>query len=471
MILEPDAPAPRFECDNIAAEFNQKGANAMIDRTVSRRFFLMTSAATLAARKALAGPASLKRLGYKSPNEKLNIAAVGAGGKGASDIEGCKSENIVALCDADWKSAAKTFGKYPNAKQYKDFRVMFDKQKDIDAVTVSTPDHTHAVIAMWAMERKKHVYVQKPLTHSIWETRKLTEAARKYKVATQMGNQGHSNEGARQLCEMIWAGEIGHVKEVHAWTNRPLWPQGIAAPLPPESVPETLDWDVWLGPAHQRPFNSEYAPFKWRGWFDFGCGALGDMACHILDPANWALQLGYPASVECLRQEGRTAHSFPNKSVIRFEFPARGGMPPVTVTWYDGGEMPPRPQGISSDVKLGDGNNGSLIIGEKGIITTGTYGEETRLLPDELMKEYKFPDPFLSRSPGHYRDWIRACKGGSEACSNFDYAGPFTEVVLLGVIAQRFDGKLLWDGERMKITNNSDANKFVKDAYRKGWKL
>lgn len=441
----------------------------MIDKKVSRRFFLMTSAATLAA--ARVRPASLKRLGYKSPNEKLNIAAIGAGGKGASDIEGCKSENIVALCDADWKNAARTFAKYPNAKQYKDFRVMFDRQKDIDAVTISTPDHAHAVAAMWAMERGKHVYVQKPLTHSVWEARKLTEAARKYKVATQMGNQGHSNEGARQLCEMIWAGEIGSVKEVHAWTNRPLWAQGITEVPSAETVPDTLDWDVWLGPARERPFNSAYAPFKWRGWFDFGCGALGDMACHILDPANWALQLGYPASIECLKQEGRTPLCFPNKSIVRFEFPARGSMPPVTVTWYDGGEMPPRPESIDNDVKLGDGSNGSLFVGEKGIITTGTYGQKTRLLPDKLMKDYKFPDPFLSRSPGHYRDWIRACKGGGESCSNFDYAGSFTEVVLLGVIAQRFDGKLLWDGERMKITNNSEANGFVKEQCRKGWKL
>ena len=273
------------------------------------------------------------------------------------------------------------------------------------------------------------------------------------------------------MCEMIWAGEIGNVKEVHAWTDRPLWPQGLKQAPASEPVPDTFDWDVWLGPASQRPFSSEYAPFKWRGFFDFGCGALGDMACHILDPANWALQLGYPTSVECTKQEGRTELCFPNKSVIRFEFPARGNMPPVTVIWYDGGEMPPRPEGIDQDAKLGDGKNGSLFVGEKGIITTGTYGERTRLLPDSRMKDYKFPEPFLSRSPGHYRDWIRGCKGGEPACSNFDYAGPFTEVVLLGVIAQRFDGKLLWDGDKMKITNHPEANRRVKDAYRKGWDL
>jgi predicted dehydrogenase len=440
----------------------------MSEHKVSRRCFLMSSVATLASSTALGRQT---RVRYKSLNEKLNIAAIGAGGKGASDIDACSDENIVALCDVDWKSAAKTFAKFPDAKRYRDFRVMFDEEKGIDAVTISTPDHTHAVAALWAMERGVHVYVQKPLTHCVFEARKLAEAARKYKVATQMGNQGHSNEGARQLCEMIWAGEIGKVREVHAWTNRPIWPQGIAEPLPSEPVPDTIDWELWLGPARQRPFNSGYLPLKWRGWYDFGCGALGDMACHILDPANWALQLGQPVSVECIKQEGRTAQCFPNKSIIRFEFPSRGTMPPVTVTWYDGGEMPPRPKGIGENEKLGDGNNGSLFIGDKGVITTGTYGEKTRLLPGELMKDYKFPGALLTRSPGHYRDWIRACKGGAPACSNFDYAGPFSEWVLLGAIAQRFDGKLLWDGNKMKITNHDEANRLVKDPYRKGWKL
>ena len=443
----------------------------MINSKLSRRSFLMSSAALLAASHTLARKTTLSRSGHKALNEKLNIAAIGVGGKGATDIDGCSSENIVALCDADWKSAAKTFQKFPNAKQYKDFRVMLDKEKGIDAVTISTPDQTHAVAAMAAMERGLPVYVQKPLTHSIYEARQLTLAARKYGVATQMGNQGHSGEGVRQLCEIIWSGAIGNVREVHAWTNRPIWPQGIAAALPQEPVPDTFDWDVWLGPAPFRPYNSGYAPFKWRGWWDFGCGALGDMACHILDPANWSLQLHYPTSVECLKQEGKTDQTYPTKAVIRYEFPARGSMPPVTVYWYDGGELPPRPKGIGESVKLGDGDNGSLFIGDKAIATTGTYGDDTRLLPDELMKDFKLPEPILSRSPGHYRDWIRACKGGGPACSNFDYAGPFTEWVLLGNLAIRYQGKLLWDGEKMKVTNNSEANKWVKGSYRKGWHL
>ena len=443
----------------------------MTDRKISRRFFFMSSAASLVASKMLGRPASLSRLGYKSPNEKLNIAAIGAGGKGASDIDGCKSENIVALCDADWKNAAKTFEKYPTAKQYKDFRKMLDQQKDIDAVTISTPDHTHAVAALWAMERGKHVYVQKPLTHSLWEARKLTEAARKYKVATQMGNQGHSNEGARQLCEMIWAGEIGNVKEVHAWTNRPLWPQGLKQAPAGEPVPGTFDWDVWLGPASQRPFSSEYAPFKWRGFFDFGCGALGDMACHILDPANWALQLGYPTSVECTKQEGRTELCFPNKSVIRFEFPARATCLLSRLHGTTAGRCHPGPRALTRTPSWGRDQWIFVYRRQRYHHHWDVWPERTRLLPDSRMKDYKFPEPFLSRSPGHYRDWIRACKGGEPACSNFDYAGPFTEVVLLGVIAQRFDGKLLWDGDKMKITNHSEANRRVKDAYRKGWEL
>ena len=441
----------------------------------SRRYFFFGSAAALAASKLEAkSTPSLKRLGYKSPNEKLNIAAIGAGGKGHSDITGCATENIVAFADPDWKSAAKTFTEFPNAKQYKDYRQMLDKERNnIDAVIVATPDHTHAPAAMWAMERGKHVYCQKPLTHTVFEARMLADAARKYGVATQMGNQGHSGEGTRKLCEMIWNGDIGAVKEVHAWTNRPIWPQGIDHPLPEEPVPPTMDWDVWLGTAATRPYNKEYCPFNWRGWYDFGCGALGDMACHILDSVNWSLLLDAPISVECIKIEGKNPYTFPTKSIVKFEFAARGNMPPVNVFWYEGGLKPPVPEGLPADVKLsdiGDPSNGSLFIGDRGFITTGTYGDGTRLVPDDKMKDYKFPQKLLTRSPGHYRDWIRACKGGDPACSNFSYSGPFTEWVALGVIAQRSEGKLQWDSAKLKITNNSEANKFVKPYVRKGWK-
>jgi predicted dehydrogenase len=287
-----------------------------------------------------------------------------------------------------------------------------------------------------------------------------------------MGNQGYSNEGTRLCAEMVWAGEIGNVTEVHAWTNRPIWPQGLTAVPAVEPVPPTLDWNSWLGLAPERSYSSEYAPFKWRGWYDFGCGALGDMACHILGAPNMALLLDAPSSVECLQQEGRSPFTFPTKSVIRFDFPARGSMPPVKLFWYDGLKETPRPPSVPEGELLGDrGNNGSLFIGDKGFITTGCYGERTRLVPASKMEGYRSPPPFLTRSPGHYRDWIRACKGGEPACSNFSIAGPFTEWILLGVLALRVEGRLEWDSKRMKVTNVKEANQYVKPQFRKGWKF
>jgi predicted dehydrogenase len=437
---------------------------------VSRRFFIMASAATMAAVQGMMSKPTVHKSRIVWPNQKLNVAAIGAGGKGASDIGPCEGENIVALADVDWKTAEKTFAKYPNAKKYKDFREMLDKEQ-IDACTVSTPDHTHSVAAIACMERGIHVYVQKPLTHTIYEARKLREAARKYKVATQMGNQGHSGEGTRRVCEMIWTGAIGNVKEVHAWTNRPIWPQGIDKPLPEQKVPEHIDWNLWVGPAPMRPYNEKYAPFNWRGWYDFGCGALGDMACHILDAANWALKLEAPISVECVNIEKKNDQTYPTKSILKFEFPARGSMPPVVLYWYEGGLKPPQQAGIPADARLGDGDNGSLFVGENGYLTTGCYGDGTRLVPVEKMKEYKMPSKILTRSPGHNEDWLRACKGGESACSNFEYSGPFTEWVLLGTVAQRVAGKLQWDSAKMKFTNNAEANKYIKMPYRKGWKI
>ena len=475
---------------------------------------------------------SLKAAGYKSPNEKLNIAAIGSGGKGHSDIAGCApTENIVALCDVDDAKAAETYKipEYEKTPKYKDFRKMLDKEGGtIDAVIVSTPDHMHATAAMWCMERGKHVYVQKPLTRTIWEARQLAEAAVKYKVATQMGNQGYSNEGTRQCAEMIWAGEIGAVTEVHAWTDRPWWPQGLTElPGGEDPVPATLDWDLWLGIANSRPYTiggpgypnkygNFYQPFNWRGFFDFGCGALGDMACHILGASNMALKLGSPTSVECIKKEGASSFQFPKESVIRYDFPARGSMPPVKLFWYDsqketpkipgvpegellgdirrartegepppggaarggrggrGGRSPGGPQGQiftwQDDVKYESGDpDGSLFVGDKGMITTGTYGENTRLIPVEKMKDYHFPPQFLTRSPGHYRDWIRACKGGDPSCSDFSVAAPFVEWMLLGVIALRVEGKIEYDSAKMRITNNADANKYLKPTIRKGW--
>jgi predicted dehydrogenase len=482
---------------------------------------------------------SLKRLGYKSPNEKLNIASVGAGGKAEEDISECAlTENIVALCDVDERSAAKMFAKFPNAPKYKDYRVMLDKEaKNVDAVTVTIPDHMHAAAALHAMSLGKHVYVQKPLAHTVWECRELAKAAERYKVATQMGNQGYSNEGTRQCAEMVWSGVIGNVTEVHAWTNRPVWPQGDLPAPKPTSLPSELDWNLWLGVANERPYSEDYLPFLWRGFYDFGSGALGDMACHILGAPNMALRLTAPTSVECVKLDGRSKIFFPAKSAVKFTFPARGAMPPVTIFWYDAkrepqpdfaqapqdqilGDLPdnrigsaegpaiPKERQIIGDVftsqfftpkempkqqdrppegpdtrtphqkeldrwmsLIDQGTNGSLFVGDKGMITTGTYGECTRLIPVEQMKDYEFPPEFLPRSPGHYRDWIRACKGGVPACSNFSVSAPFTEWIALGAIATKLNCKLEWDAANMRITNHAAANELLKPVIRKGWQI
>jgi predicted dehydrogenase len=349
---------------------------------------------------------------------------------------------------------------------------MLDRQgREIDAVPVSTPDHMHATAAMWAMARGKHVYCQKPLTRTVWEARELTLAARKYGVATQMGNQGYSNEGARQCCEILWNGDIGNVSEVHAWTNRPLkyWPQGPDVAPKEASVPDTLDWSVWLGGSPIRPYSPAYVPHNWRGFPDFGCGAIGDMACHILGTPNMALRLTAPTSVECVKQEGKSQYTFPQRAVIRFDFPARGSMPPVRIFWHDGLMAQPEFEGVPKGELLGDKDvNGSLFMGDKGMMTTGCYGERTRLVPAAKMQDYRLPPPVLTRSPGHYRDWIRACKGGEPACSNFDAAGPFVQWMLLGVIAMKFEGQLDWDARGMRFTNRPEANRYLRPVFRKG---
>jgi hypothetical protein len=508
---------------------------------LSRRHFFYGSLLAGAVPAAGFGSTpSLKSAGYKSPNEKLNFAAIGSGGQGASNISAAApTENIVALCDVDDRRAATTFKRFENAPKFRDFRQMLDKEgKNIDAVIVATPDHMHATAAMWCMERGKHVYVQKPLVRTVWEARQLRQAAAKYKVATQMGNQGYSNEGTRQCAEIVWNGDIGNVTEVHAWSDRPMWPQGLTAIPKEDPVPSTLDWDLWLGIAAKRPFTADgktepdrnggffYQPFNWRGFYDFGCGALGDMACHILGAPNMALHLSNRKllSIECIKKEGASPFMFPNGSVIRFDFAAYGNMPALKVFWYDGlketpkitgvpdcewlGDPPslPRPEGTGGPGRGGAaamrpaGNefrspgrvfnweefqalkaattplrfplpNGSLFIGDKGMLTTGTYGDVTRLIPVEKMKDYRMPPPLLTRSPGHMRDFIRACKGGSPACSNFDVAAPFVEWMLLGVIALRHEGKLEYEPEKMRITNNSDADKLLKPTFRKGWEF
>ena len=456
------------------------------DPLVPRRTFLASAAAataglTIVPRHVLGGP------GTVAPSDKLNVAGVGVGGMGKNNLWRCETESIVALCDVDFGLADPVFKKYPEARQYKDFRVMLDEEKNVDAVVIATPDHTHAVIAMAAMERGKHVYVQKPLTHSVYEARLLTEAARKNGVVTQMGNQGHSGEGARLLCEWVWDGAIGPIREAHAWTNRPVWPSGVEVDRPTDmpEVPPGLDWDLWLGPAHPRPYHPTYHPARWRAWWEFGTGSLGDMGCHIVDPLFWALKLKYPLSVEAsvskywhafFEETQPKNEMFPRSTVVRFRFPAREEMPAVDLTWWDGGLMPPRPHGLETGRRMGDLDGGILLIGDEGAIMAGCYGESPRLVPESAMKKYKRPGRTLERIPegpdGHEQDWIRACKAGKPASSDFEYSGPLSETVLMGNLAVRFPGReLLWNGEAMEVTNDADANAYVKRQYREGWHL
>jgi predicted dehydrogenase len=441
---------------------------------ICRREFI--GSATAAAMAFTIVPSHV--FGKDAPSNKLNIAGVGVGGRGAGDLRSVGGENIVALCDVDSKRAAGTVKKFPRAKVYSDFRVMLDKQKNIDAVVVATPDHTHAVATMMAIKMGKHVYCEKPLTHSLHEARMITEAAREHEVATQMGNQGHSSEQIRMVCEWVWDGAIGQVREVHAWSNRPsggyAFPVAMKRPKEEPPVPSTLNWDLWLGPVPYRPYHPAYVPAMWRGWVDFGTGALGDMGCHILDPAFWALKLGYPTSVEACTTHYDpevSAETYPVASIVRYEFPARGDMPPVELTWFDGGMLPPRPKDLERGRKLG--GNGAIFIGDKGKIIHGSHGAGgARIFPETKMKAYGRPPRMIERSKGHYQDWIEACKGGKAASSNFDYGGALTEMVLLGVLAMRVKNKRLeWDGEKMRVTNNDEANEYINPPYRPGWSL
>ena len=453
---------------------------------MTRRTFIFGTA-IMAAGCATARP----KIRKVSANEKLNIASVGVGGKGYGEVNGCYNKgenNIVGLCDVDWKRASKTFADYPSAPRFRDFRKMFDKMhKDIDAVTISTPDHMHAPVAVAAMQLGKHVYVQKPLTHNIYEARRLTELAKQYGVATQMGNQGHSGEGVRRLTEWIASGVIGDVTEAHIWTDRPLWKQGMNRPGGADPIPADLDWNLWLGVAPKRPYKglrpdakpddnhgNYYCPWTWRGWWDFGCGALGDMACHIMDPAYTALKLKYPTTVEARNVEGLTSEQCPNKSVIEYQFAARENMPPVKVVWYDGGNLPPRPADIPKDEKLGDGDNGTLFIGTKGYMSCGCYGDTVSLNPQSKMKDFKKPPRTIPSSAGHYAEWLNACKGIEVEAGNwrgrFEYAGPFTEMVHLGSLAIRVGQKIEYDAVNGRVTNVPEANKYIKREYRNGYK-
>jgi len=466
---------------------------------ISRRRFIGSAAAATAAftvvpRYVLGGS------GHTSPSEKINVAIIGTGGQGTHNIKGLLRHSdvqIMAICDVNEQSDYSRFyyrgvagrkpagqliekyyadrksaGSYKGCASYIDLRKMFEKEKGIDAVLVATPDHVHAIVTMTAIKNGKHVYCEKPLTHSIHEARKITEAARQAKVATQMGNQGHSGEGIRLTVEWIRDGAIGDVREVHSWSNAGGGWAGNRTARPKETppVPSGMDWDLWLGPAALRPYHPAYAPYNWRGWWDFGTGAIGDMACHNMDPAFWALELGHPLSVEA-SSSGINPETTPLKSTISYQFGARRNMPPVKVTWYGGGLMPPRPEELEPGRELTGGGNGILFVGDKGKIMCPGWSGNPRIIPETKMKAYKLPPKTLARSKGHHRDWIDACKGGKPASSNFDYTGHLTEVVLLGNVALRTGRKLAWDGPNMKATNAPEADRYIRPVYHNNWTL
>lgn len=441
---------------------------------VTRRNFIGTTAAAAAGITVLPSNV-IAGLGHKAPSDKLNIAGVGVGGMGAANIRSLESENIVGLCDVDWKYAGGTLKKYPKAKKYKDWRRMYDEMGDaIDAVVIATSDHTHAIIAAHAMTLGKHVYVQKPLTHSVYESRLLTKLAKKYKVATQMGNQGASGPGVNLVCEWIANGEIGEVTRVDAQTNRPIWPQGLNTPERGDWIPDYLDWDLFTGPAKMRPFNHIYHPWNWRGWWDYGTGALGDMACHILHPVFTGLQLGYP-----IHAQGSSTllltDCAPNAQSIKITFPERKPnrkmkvkLPKVDVYWTDGGILPLRPE----EYPDGQGMRQTTFYGTKDILTAGEYGDNPRLLSGRVPDAPKWRRRLET---SHEMDWVRACKESPEnrvpASSDFSEAGPFNEMVAMGVLAvrlQALDKILDWDGEKMEFTNITDDETIktvIKDEF------
>jgi len=410
-------------------------------------------------------------------NEKVNVACVGVGGKGGGNLHELVGlgANIVGLCDVDSGTLAKAAKKHASARTWADFREMLEKQKEIDAVMVSTPDHMHYPAAMMAMKLGKAVDVEKPMAHTVWEARRMAETAKKYKIATQMDNENHAHPGLRTLVEWVKADAIGTIREVHIWTNRPIWPQGIAKRPPSKPVPPKLNWDLWIGPAPYRDYHDHLHPFKWRGWWDFGCGALGDMGCHYFDSAFWGLELGQPNCFEA-EQEGNSVETGPKWSIITYQFPARKGkggpqegkdLPPVTLKWYDGNKQPPRPEELEPERKMP--KNGSLYVGEKGKILVNDAASP-RLIPESKMNAYERPKPFIPRIKGHKAEWLDAVKGGPRSGCDFElFGGPLAEVVLLGNVAVRCGKKIEWDAVNLKAKNAPDADQYIRREYRKGW--
>ena len=468
---------------------------------MKRRNFVKKVAASSTAFSIV--PSFVLGKGHVPPSDTLYVSAFGVGGRGAGVMNGLDNTNkvkYVTLCDVDDRRAKNSYEKYPDAKRYKDFRKVFDNHlNEIDAIMVATPDHTHATIALPFMREKKHAYVEKPLTHNIGEARLMTQVARENGIVTQMGNQGASSDGSREAKEWIKSGVIGKVKRVDCWTNRPVWPQGVPVPTQIDPIPQGLDWDLWLGPASRRDYNESYLPFKWRGWWDFGTGALGDMGCHIMETPFGVLDLGYPTEAEasCTTNwvgdfiEADYSESCPASSLVRLKFnTAEHG--DIALNWYDGGLMPDLPDELKNDEKIGDTGGGTVFYGSKGILVCDTYSRNARLLPSERMQQVNAPEPYLKRitgdTGGHQNNWVEACLDGSETSSDFKRSGPLTEAVLMGNLAIKsfqykepnengrgfiYPGrrKILWDGENMRVTNYEKANEWVKGTYRKGWEL
>lgn len=464
-------------------------------RRPNRRQFLARTgtaiaAATILPRHVLGGPR------FVPPSEKVNVAIIGCGGQGRTNMrELLKLDDVQVMAVADPCESASydpfyyrgLAGRRPvraeiekhyqarnpgfRCLEYVDFREMLDREKAIDAVLIATPDHVHAPAAIRAMRAGKHVYCEKPLAHSVWECRQFARVARETGVATQMGNQGHSGEGIRQTVEWLRAGAIGTVREVHAWSDAGRWVTGRGRPATTPPVPPGLDWDLWLGPRASRPYHPDYTPFNWRAWWAFGGGAFGDMACHNLDNAVWAFDLEAPSSVEAYAADGVDEERVSFAAIFHFHFPAKGGRPPLRLTWYDGGLRPPVPEVLEPDEQLEGGGNGTLFLGEKGIISCAGWGGAPRIFPMSLHETYTRPAPTLPRSKGHHRDWILACKGGPAASANFEYGARLTEIILLGNAALRTGRKLWWDAAAMKATNAPEADAFLKGDYRPGWEI
>ena len=446
--------------------------NTKFTSGISRRQFIGTTGTALVGFTIVPAHA-VSGLGHTAPSDKLNIAGIGIGGKGKVNLRNMVGQNIVALCDVDWNYANPVFETYPNAIKYKDYREMLEKQTDIDAVVIATPDHTHALSAAASMELGKHTYLQKPLTHSVWESRNLTKIAKRTGVVTQMGNEGHSNDTVYEVAEVVQSGCLGVVKEAHVWTNRPIWRQGMPKPLKEVEIPDTLDWDLFIGPAKMRPYNPEYHPWIWRGWWDYGTGALGDMGCHLLDVPNFALQLGAPSAFQASSSLVNT-ESAPVAAMVSYLFPERKSLPDcafpeLKLTWYDGGFMPARPFDLPLDAPM-DPGGGFMFIGSEATLIAESYGGNWKVykngsefIPKTKIKLGRIPDD-PNGGGRHEMHFVNCCKNGGKPASGFEYAGPFNEMVVMGNLAIRLQSlkkTLLWDNENMKVTNISPQEKLV----------